>query len=203
MLCLDLGTNMDTGKTGLGSVGGGGSLLGIGSLLLAFDSRLSSRCLRRPLRMTYVPRPEMSGTCGMRSSESEYRDAASSSVLHMGMSGGSGHSLLDSLFRLLGVDSKLDCESFTFFVPFRLPITLLHAEPITFGKAKGSSKLAGSSRLTSHAMLCRLLGVTGADSDEGGGTIGGPGGGGREDSSSESSENRSSSLSSCVSRCRV
>uniref|UniRef100_A0A2M4DMB6 Putative secreted protein n=1 Tax=Anopheles darlingi TaxID=43151 RepID=A0A2M4DMB6_ANODA len=59
--------------------------------------------------------------------------------------------------------------------------------------SSGSPKLAGSSRLTSQAMLCRLLGVTGAESDGGGGTVGGPGGGGNEDSSSESSENRSSS----------
>lgn len=84
----------------------------------------------------------------------------------------------------------------------KVVLTLEHGEPATFGIAKGSSKLAGSSRLTSHAMLCRLLGVTGADNDGGGGTVGGPGGGGREDSSSESSENLSSSLSSCG-RCRA
>lgn len=59
----------------------------------------------------------------------------------------------------------------------------------------GSPKLAGSSRFTSQAMLCRFDGVTGAERDGGGGTVGGPGGGGREDSSSESSEKRSSSLS--------
>lgn len=121
-------------------------------------------------------------------------------MLQIGMSGGSGHSF-DSLFLLLGVDSKLDCELLTFFPPFRLPITFVHPEPAIFGTANGSPKLAGSSKFTSHAMLCRLLGVTGADRDGGGGTVGGPGGGGREDSSNESSENRSSSLSSCV-RCR-
>lgn len=149
----------------------------------------------------------MSGTFGMSSSESEYRDAASSSVLHIGMSGGSGHSF-DSLFLLLGVDSRLDCELVTFLPPvllppvFRLPITLLHPEPVAgLAVVNGSPKLAGSSRFTSQAMLCRLLGVTGADSDGGGGTVGGPGGGGSDDSSNESSENRSSSLSSCFCCC--
>lgn len=53
-----------------------------------------------------------------------------------------------------------------------------------------------SSKLTSQAMLCLLLGVTGADNEGGGGTTGGGGGGGKEVSSNESSENRSSSLSS-------
>lgn len=56
-----------------------------------------------------------------------------------------------------------------------------------------------SSRFTSHAMLCRLLGVTGADNDGGGGTTGGGGGGGNDVSSSESSENLSSSLSILIS----
>lgn len=51
-----------------------------------------------------------------------------------------------------------------------------------------------SSKLTSHAMLCLLLGVTGQDNDGGGGTGAGAGGGGKDVSSKESSENRSSSL---------
>lgn len=72
MLCLDLGVIIDAGYTGLGRVVmGGGSLPGIGRLLLAFESKLSSRCLRRPFRMTYVPRPVVSGMCGISSSESE------------------------------------------------------------------------------------------------------------------------------------
>lgn len=54
-----------------------------------------------------------------------------------------------------------------------------------------------SSRFTSHAMLWRFEGVTGADKLGGGGTtIGGGAGGGRLVSSSESSENLSSSSSS-------
>lgn len=63
--------------------------------------------------------------------------------------------------------------------------------------------LDGSSRLISHAMLCRLLGVTGADNDGGGGTIvGGAGGGNELSPSSESSEKWSSSDSSLLgSRC--
>lgn len=123
-------------------------------------------------------------------------EAASSSVLHTGMSGGSGHSF-DSLLTLLGVDSRLDCELVACFgTSFRRPTTFELTVVELFGAVtSGSPKLAGSSRFTSQAMLCRFEGVTGADSDGGGGTVGGPGGGGREDSSSESSENRSSSLS--------
>lgn len=53
-----------------------------------------------------------------------------------------------------------------------------------------------SSRFTSQAMLWRLLGVTGADKDGGGGITGGGAGGGNDVSSNESSENLSSSSSS-------
>lgn len=44
------------------------------------------------------------------SSESEYNDPASSSVLQIGISGGSGHSI-DGLVALLSEVDKLDCDS--------------------------------------------------------------------------------------------
>jgi hypothetical protein len=119
MLCRDFGTVIDNmGNTGLGR-------LTIASLLRRelideFESRATRhwRCFR-PFRITYVPRPLMSWTCCCRrSSESEYKDAASSSVLQMGMSGGSGHST-DSLF----FDSKLDWEPLALLPTFLLPIT--------------------------------------------------------------------------------
>lgn len=67
----------------------------------AFSSgkRLRSR---RPLRITYVPWPVIfAGYVGITSSESEYKDAASSSVLQTGGSGGSGHSTEPDLCRKL------------------------------------------------------------------------------------------------------
>lgn len=68
---------------------------------------------------------------------------------------------------------------------------------------RGSSKLLGSSKFNSHAILPRLLGVTGADNDGGGGIIGGGGGGGNEVSSKESSENSSLFLSHLVSNGKL